>query len=109
VLRLRCHAHPQGAEDQQYINVRKVRTVYAAHIYILSNGVDFVMVYSKADLTEKASKKLIKQWQQEGGIARQFDDLKAKVKNGYYKATYHKFHAFHLSEYQRVIVMDADG
>ena len=48
-------------------------------------------------------------WQDGGGLLRNFTSLKAGVKDLYYRATYQKFHAFLLTDFARVVVMDADG
>ena len=72
--------------------------------------VDFVATFVPEDLDTRPARDLLDAWAaEEGGKVRNFTSLKRGVKDSYYRATYQKFHSFLLTEYERVVVMDADG
>ena len=69
---------------------------------------DFILIYVPTDLPGK--RHLYKYWQDEGGLLREVKSLRHYLKSdGYYQASYQKFYSFLLTEYDRVIMMDADG
>eukprot|EP00095_Tigriopus_kingsejongensis_P001240 maker-scaffold160_size295910-snap-gene-1.41 protein:Tk01240 transcript:maker-scaffold160_size295910-snap-gene-1.41-mRNA-1 annotation:"hypothetical protein DFA_05069" len=71
--------------------------------------VDFVLVMVPEDLSDTASQGLLQRWKYEGGVVRNFTSLKKGIKSSYYRGTYQRFHAFKLVEYDRIVIMDADG
>ena len=66
-------------------------------------------MYVPTDLPGEMNLALLDRWVEEGGVLREFSSLKEGVFNGYYQKTYQKFHSFLLTDYERVILMDADG
>ena len=73
--------------------------------------VDYVIVYVESDLKSSQDHQLLKTWVIEGGkLMSNFTSLKHYIsKNSYYQACYQRFYTFLLTEYDRVISMDADG
>ena len=57
----------------------------------------------------KCFQKYVKEWETNGGKMAQSPSLKKYVKNGYYRGSLQKLQVFLLTQYKRVISMDADG
>ena len=72
--------------------------------------VDYVLVYSKEDLLTERSKKFAQKFKDEGGILREFPSADKKgLRDAMYGGSVGRFNAFKLTEYDRLIMTDADG
>ena len=73
--------------------------------------VDYVLIYSdeyyKSSSPQHST--LFEDWKTEGGILRTFPSLENHLTDGYYRGCFEKFYVFLLTEFDRVMLMDADG
>jgi lipopolysaccharide biosynthesis glycosyltransferase len=78
--------------------------------------VDYVLIYSADNFVnvpnsanDNRTKEMFDIWQREGGILRNFASLSQHLTDNYYKGCYERLYVFQLTEYDRVVIMDADG
>ena len=88
------------------ISIKKIRTSSPQKFPF---KVDYLLVHAEDDIDNHISQNLLELWKKLGGKTRKMTSLKSYLQSGYYQGAYQKFFSFNLTEYERVIITDADG